>query len=119
MGQRAAARASVKQLESVDQAVLQLRQTQDLAITAASDLLKVTNRSSLWRSVTRVRDFVCVVTNRGVSGRFVTLSMRWGGHGTDYGVRTCSPAQPVTGLARLHRLDRLPQWAGSPIWTFG
>lgn len=69
MGQRAAAYAGVQQLESVDVTVLQLRQTQDLAITAPADLLKVTNRSSLWRSVTRVRGFVCLVTNRGVSGR--------------------------------------------------
>ena len=41
-------------------------------ITTPSDLLKVTNRSSPWRSGTRVRDFVCFVTDRGVSGRFVT-----------------------------------------------
>jgi hypothetical protein len=55
MGQRAAAHAGVQQLESVDQTVLQLGQTQDLPITTAADLLKVTNRGSLWRSVTRVR----------------------------------------------------------------
>jgi hypothetical protein len=41
-------------------------------------LLEVTNRGSLWRCVTRVRNLVRFVPNRGISARFVTLSMQWG-----------------------------------------